>query len=646
MGFLDAIFGSQLSTAKDPERWLLDAFGGTRTASGERITEQTALTCAALKSAVSLLAQTMGELPLTVHRRLPGGKSERVPDSPEWQLLHNEPNKETSSYIFKETLQGHLGTYGNGYAEIIRAGDGRPVELWQRSPAPSQTKPNRKDDGTLFYEIHDKHGNRGRDIRAQDMLHIPGFGFDGLVGYNPIRHLSQQIGSDIGATKFGAELYGNSLQPSGFVTIPGDLSEDAYNRTRKAFNPERVQGQRHRTGLLEGGSTYAQTSMSPGDVQMIESRRYGVEDIARAYHVPLQLLQDLVNGTAHASVVELGREFIIYTMDPWISRWEGEINRKVLGGTGLFVKFDTKQFLRGDHKARADFYLKVARIGVMTINEMRAIEDLPDIGPSGDVHFVSRDLVPLEFAAKEPKPAQPPRPALPPPTPTNGDEEQQSPLQPVSEQVKEQWMLRRAAVDALNEELSRMLRKEGKAAIRAASKPETMLSWIDEFYDSHAVVMAQAIEPALNVCLYARADLPRLSVFVRDHVSKSREDLLRATECKACDLSVNVAACIESWLQPDSGRFAVARSNVEMLVGDTGLQGTQGQTGTDGKDGKDGRDGGKGDKGDTGRDGRDGDPANVTVQAELKEPDRVVTHERDRNGLLTQSHTRAVARGT
>ena len=118
MGLLDRIFGTRLSTADNPQAWFLKEFGGGKTSSGERINEQTALTCVAVKAAVSLLSETIGRLPLSVHRHLPGGGSVPAPEAREHKLLHDEPNDNTSSFIFRETLQGHLGTYGNAYAEI------------------------------------------------------------------------------------------------------------------------------------------------------------------------------------------------------------------------------------------------------------------------------------------------------------------------------------------------------------------------------------------------------------------------------------------------------------------------------------------------------------------------------------------------
>ncbi len=558
---LDWFFGKRLgcddgpSDAKDPKEWLLDFFGGRRTASGERVTPQTALACVAVKAAVSLLADTIGQLPLTVHKRLPNGTSIPDPDSQENFLLHKEPSPDMSSFIWRETSQGHLGTWGNTYSEIIRDGRGRSAGLILRPPQPSRTKPQRRDDGTLFYEVHDANGRREPDIEARNMLHVPGFGFDGLLGYSPVQHGAEAIGASQAAGRSAAELFANSLQPSGFVTLPPaqELSEDAFNRTSKAFNPspdDPASGRRHKVGLLEAGATYAQTSMNPDVVQLIETRRFSVEEIARMYRIPPSLLQDLINGTSYASVVELIRAFIQFTIAPWLVRWTAELDRKVLQ-PNQFSKFNVKAFLMGTHKERGDFYLKMVRTGVLSQNDIRQLEDLPPIGPEGDSYFVSRDLVPLEFAVKEPKPPQPPTPPKPPTPPTPDDDDDNENQAP----TKQPTALQQATVDTLNATIKRMLNKEANAAKRAAGTPATMLAWLDEFYDKHRLTMGEAVGPPLEACRLAGVDVPDTDEFVEVHVLVSRGGLLEACEVRASKLTASVAECVDGWLSGQGERL-------------------------------------------------------------------------------------------
>ena len=420
-----------LSGVTSPNKWLVDFVnGGSRTSSGERVNETTALKCAAVYAANRILSETIASLPLDVFRRQPNGDKIPAPEHPVHRLLHDEPNEDTSSFTFRETLQVHLGTWGNGYAEIERAFDGKtPLSLWQRSPKPQYTQPVRRfdTDGKIWYQLRDNAGSEVW-VPARNMLHIPGLGFDGMIGYSPVRLMAEVIGLNKAAERYAAELFANDARPNGVVMLPDGpaLSDEAYKRTQAAFNDTASEhGRRHRMQLLEGGATYADTQMNPQDVQMIEARRFGIEEVARAYRISLHLLQEFTEGAAsYSSIVELGREFIVYTMMPWFKRWQGEINRKLLGD-GYFCEFNTAAFLQGDHVARAEFYAKLMEHGGLTINDILRKENMNSIGPEGDTRFVPGNLVTLDRAIKG-SPA-PQRPALPPPNgrPPEGDGEEE-----------------------------------------------------------------------------------------------------------------------------------------------------------------------------------------------------------------------------
>ena len=412
------------------EQWFVDfVTGGRQTSSGERINEQTALTCNAVLACNRILSETVASLPLDVYQRLPGGDKLPATDHPVHRLLHTEPNDDTSSFNFRETLQGHLGTWGNGYSEIMRAFDGTPLALWQRSPKPHHTKPVRRDDvdGKMWYQCRDDAGHETW-VKSRDMLHIPGFGFDGIIGYSPISLMKESIGLNKGAERYAAELFANDARPNGVVSLEGELSEEAYERTKKAFNETGSEhGSRHKIQLLEGGATYAASQMNPKDVQMIEARRFGIEEVARAYRISLHLLQEFTEGAAsYASIVELGREFIVFTMMPWLKRWEAEINRKLLDD-GYFAEFNVAAFLRGDPAARSAYYKDLFMVGGVTVNRILQLENENPIGPAGDVRFVPMNMQTLEKAIKEPEPPEPKAPpAIPAPEDDGADESEEN----------------------------------------------------------------------------------------------------------------------------------------------------------------------------------------------------------------------------
>ncbi len=531
------------SGTENPSEWFLHAMGGRPTASGERVNADTALSCAAVKAAVSVLAETVAMLPLDIFERLPNGGRRAAPNHPVQRLIQVEPNPEMSSLIWRETKQGHLGLWGNGYSEIERAIDGTPLALWLRSPRPNRTRPARDDNNQLFYELHDKHGTREPNVAPANMLHIPGFGFDGIIGYSPIGLAREAIGGNLAAERYAAELFKNDAAERGHYEMPGKMSKPAYKRLQGSLEEtSATHGSRHRTHILEEGMKFAGNSMNPDDVQMIEARQFGVIEIARFYRITPHLLQDLTHGT-FSNVTELGRQFVTYTMMPWFQRWLGEINRKLLEPP-FFAKFNTRALLAANHKERAEFYAKLFQVAGITVNRILELEDENDIGPIGDVRFVPMNMVTLEQAI-----AGPPKP-LPPAEPAPVPDEPEDPEEP---QGQESNAKQRAACEAvLDQVIGRMLSKESKAAKRSASSPAEFQSRLNRFYGHHPNTMTDAIAPAVRACLVAHRQPATMAMAIAEaiatqHIAASREDLLTASECQAGELLDKVTQCVENW---------------------------------------------------------------------------------------------------
>lgn len=550
---------AKLSGVANPEQWLVDWFrDGRKTASGEAINEKSALTVVAVYAAVKILSETVACLPLEVFRRLPGGGKEPVHDHPMYRLLHDEPNPEVASFNWRETSQGHLCTYGNAYSEIQRDFLGqRPVAIWGLSP--KQTKPVRaKDDGRIVYEYRNPAESRPRYIEQRDVLHVCGFGFDGLVGYSPITLMRESIGLAKAGERFGAEMFANHGAHSGVLQSPNALSDKAYARLQKAMKEKGSHGNRHKTLLLEEATTWAATNMKARDLQAIEERRFSVEDIARIYGISLHLLQEFTQGAAsYSSIVELSREFIVYTMMPWLRRWRAEINRKLLDAEH-FCEFNVAGFLQGDHKARAEFHNKGLLGGWTTINEVRSKENLNPIGPEGDVHFVPLNIQPLEKAIKveDPAPRGEGRGARDEGEEEKGDE-QDAGVQRSLDEIREEYqeILRRrqernvqAAQQVIRDVMARMVHKEQNAARRAAGRPDRFLEWLDKFYAEHAATIAGALHNPIAAWAAATdntGDVAGLALKVaRENCERHRQALLAAAECKAAELPDRVAECV------------------------------------------------------------------------------------------------------
>ena len=523
------------SGTKNPRQWLIDwTWGGPATEAGVHVSAETALTCAAVKSCVALLSETVAGLPCHVYERLPNGDKRHAADHPLDLVLNRTGNDETSAFNLRETLMGHVLLWGNAFAEIDLALAGNARALWQRDPRPSRTKPVRGDDGRIYYECRDENGTVELTAEPRHIFHLAGLGFDGLVGYSPITHGRQSIGTLVGAEKYAAQFFGRDCRPAGIVTVPDYLKPEAYERTKASFNQN---DERHRIQLLEGGATFAATQMDPGQVQLVEARRLGVEDIARIFRVPLPLLQHYQSGMAYASVVELDRAFVVHTIAPWCKRWEAEINRKLLSPP-FFAEHVLQAFLQGDHGGRAEMYRVLWNIGAMSTNDILRKENMNGIGPEGDRRFVPLNTVPLDrvddlIDAKIAK-------ATAPSGSASGSSGNPA-LRP---------QLRRLLADVLTRHLTR----DGKAAMSAAKKPQHFLSWMDGYFRRGSQFLAQEVAPviegflALGDRVFGHTAMePAVLALVERVVDDSRQALLQAAECQPRDLAARVAACVESW---------------------------------------------------------------------------------------------------
>lgn len=380
--------GPANSNARNPDDWMWETFGGKKTASGERVSEKNALKLSAVWACVNVISQTTSSLPLNIYRSRKDGGKDKLTKHPLQRLLHDAPNPDMTAMLFRETLQAHTLTWGNGYAEIVRNGAGRPVELWPIDPSTIEAK--RTDAGALFYQIR----NTDTKINPMNILHIPGMSFDGVVGYSIIRMAREGLGLTSASEKFGAALFGNGAIASGVLSIPGELGDEAYNRLKKSLNEEHVgAGKSHKPMLLEGGLQFTQTSIPPDDAQFLETRKFQTEEIARWFNVPLYKIKNLDKAT-FSNIEQQAIEFVVDTIRPWLVRWEQEIKRKLLmpSERDVFAEHKVDALLRGDTKARYAAYHTGRQAGFLSVNDIRAFENMNPI-EGGDIY-----LTPLNMA--------------------------------------------------------------------------------------------------------------------------------------------------------------------------------------------------------------------------------------------------------
>lgn len=381
------------------------AFYMGSSSAGKAVTERSAIQMTAVYACVRILSEAIAGLPLHVYRYKDDGGKEKAFDHPLYLLLHDEPNPEMSSFVFRETLMTHLLLWGNAYAQIIRNGKGEVVSLYPLMP--NKMSVNRDTDGRLYYEYtrssDEAHTMKGTTVRLSpsDVLHIPGLGFDGLVGYSPIAMAKNAIGLAIATEEYGSKFFANGAQPSGVLEHPGTLKDP--QRIRESW--QSTFGGSHnsnKVAVLEEGMKYTPISISPEQAQFLETRKFQINEIARIFRVPPHMVGDL-EKSSFSNIEQQSLEFVKYTLDPWVVRWEQSIHRTLLTPDEkkkYFVKFNVEGLLRGDYASRMNGYATARQNGWMSANDIRELENLDRIPTEdgGDLYLINGNMLPLSRA--------------------------------------------------------------------------------------------------------------------------------------------------------------------------------------------------------------------------------------------------------
>lgn len=414
MGILSGLFRSRDkpvtdSTSGSAYRFL---FGGST--AGKPVNERSAMQMTAVYACVRILSESIAGLPLHLYRYTDSGGKEKAVDNPLYFLLHDEPNPEMTSFVFRETLMTHLLLWGNAYSQIIRNGKGEVIALYPLMP--NRMTVDRDNKGRLYYQYW-----RGKDeaklsrdniviLQPSDVLHIPGLGFDGLVGYSPIAMAKNAVGMAIACEEYGAKFFANGATPGGILEHPGIVKDPA--KVRESWNAV-YQGSSnaHRIAVLEEGMKYTPIGISPEQAQFLETRKFQINEIARIFRVPPHMVGDL-EKSSFSNIEQQSLEFVKYTLEPWLVRWEQAMVRSLLSKTEkeqYFIKFNVDGLLRGDYESRMNGYATARQNGWMSANDIRQLENLDRISKKegGDLYLINGNMTKLAdagiFAAKQSK---------------------------------------------------------------------------------------------------------------------------------------------------------------------------------------------------------------------------------------------------
>ena len=377
-----------------------------RTTSGKPVNERTAMQTTAVYACVRILAEAVASLPLHVYEYQDDGGKKLVHDHPLYYLLHDEPNPEMTSFVFRETLMSHLLIWGNAYAQIIRDGAGRVLGLYPLLPDKMDVQ--RDDRGNIYY-VYSRNSDENPmfkeygDIRlkAEDVLHIPGLGFDGLIGYSPIAMAKNAVGMTLACEEYGASFFANGANPGGVLEHPGVLKDPS--KVRESWNSVyRGVSNAHKIAVLEEGMKYQQIGIPPEEAQFLETRKFQVNEIARLYRIPPHMVGDL-DKSSFSNIEQQSLEFVKYTLDPWVIRWEQSLQRSLLlpGEKGkYFIKLNVDGLLRGDYQSRMNGYAVGRQNGWFSANDIREMENMNPIPDEegGNLYLINGAMTKLADA--------------------------------------------------------------------------------------------------------------------------------------------------------------------------------------------------------------------------------------------------------
>ena len=372
---------------------------GGNNESGVNVTEDTALTFAAVYRAIVLRGDTIGSLPVHVFENGTDGKKSIVRDHPVAFLLGREPNERQTAFTFKQTAQGHHDLYGNAYAQIRLDQRGEPMTLDLLDP--SKTEVIQKGRNLYYKSKEDVDGKEiDKVYPSHQIVHIPNYGKTGLVGRGVISNASESIGGAMAQQKFGSRFFKNNAQPSGLLTSQNATDTQAQ-QSKDAWKKANSGSDQAGTAVLRGDWKYDTITIPPEQAQFLQSREFSVVEVARWFGVEPHLLFDLRRSN-YNSIEQQSIEFAVYTIMGIVKRWEQELDRKLFSiddrkANRYYTKFNINALLRADIKSRGEWYRTLVQNGIMKINEVRALEDMNEID-EGDISFIQKNMQPLRQA--------------------------------------------------------------------------------------------------------------------------------------------------------------------------------------------------------------------------------------------------------
>ena len=364
---------------------------------GEPVTHENALKYSAIWACTKIISETIATLPWHVMET-----KTKIAEHPLDNILYRRPNSEMDAYSLKELIASNAVTWGNHYSEIERNRLGEVVNLWPIDP--SRVNPARDSNGRLYYEVDNGSGQKA-SINAADMFHVRGPSRDGINGYSVIKYAQESISLGMAAESFGATFFGNGAIPGLVIknTQNAEISAEGVTNLLKTWNKRnKGAGNANKVEYLDAGMEVEKIGIPPEDAQFIETRKFQILEIARWFRVPPHKLAELERST-FSNIESQNIEFVTDAIMPWVTRMESQVNYSLISledAEQYYNKLNLMSLMRGDSKARAEYYQIMSGLGVLSIDEIRDKEDYDIIGGAvGDLRLVPMNMTTAERMA-------------------------------------------------------------------------------------------------------------------------------------------------------------------------------------------------------------------------------------------------------
>jgi len=400
MNIIDSIKKVFRFHPRNPSYWAKKFWGGEESIAGVRVDEETALKFSAFYAGVRILSEDLASLPFNVYKRLKPKGKEKDTEHNLYSLLHEKPNNDMTSFQWRELVMVHLLGWGNHYSFTPRDGYQRVTQIYPM--VPWRVKPERIKnpyDGKKI-KIYRYQPEEGPEIvlYQHNVLHIAGLSFDGLVGLSPLSWYREQVGLGLAMQTYSSKFFLNGMNAGGIFTTPQVLKKETRDRLQKDLEKKyKGLGKAHTTMLLEQELKFDKLSINPDDAQLLESKKFQIEEIARILRIPLHLLQSLDRATNN-NIEHQGIDFVVHSLRPWLVRFEQAVNTQLFtyDFKTHFAEFVVDGLLRGDIESRYKAYAQGRQNGWLSADDIRELENmnpLPD--GQGKIYLAPLNMIPL-----------------------------------------------------------------------------------------------------------------------------------------------------------------------------------------------------------------------------------------------------------